>query len=144
MTIPGSDGSEASREEEQRERHRRVNKVDCLIGRWVMNVVVIHSLKGHAALLLTCGQPWLTCCHIVWRIYSHECSWGAHGNSNVHAHKESIKAANKSLSGERRLVAVATRGQRRQRCWRAGTAGIRQVWPLPLTLLFYEETFFFL
>lgn len=55
--IPGSDGSEAAREEEQRGRCRCVNKVDCLIGRRVMNVVVIHSLKGHAVFLLTCGQP---------------------------------------------------------------------------------------
>lgn len=78
MTILGSDESEAAREEEQQQRRRRVNKVDCLIGRWEMNVVVIHSLKGHAVFLLTCGQPWLTCCHIVWCIYSWmhvKCTW---------------------------------------------------------------------
>lgn len=57
MTIPGSDGSGAAREEEQRERRRRVNKVDCLIERRVMNVAVIHSLKGHAVFLLTRGPP---------------------------------------------------------------------------------------
>ena len=32
---------------------RCVNKVDCLIGCRVMNVVVIHLLKGHTMFLLT-------------------------------------------------------------------------------------------
>lgn len=32
-----------------------VNKADCLIGCKVMNFVIVHSLKGRAVVLLTCG-----------------------------------------------------------------------------------------
>lgn len=109
-----------AREEEQHGWCCRVNKVDCLIGRQIMNVVVIHSLKGHGVFLLICGQPWLTCCHFMWCMYSHECMWSAHGSADAHAYGESIKAQTKA-SGDRRLVAAATRGQRRRGHWRTAT-----------------------
>lgn len=57
MTTLGSDEGEAAPEEEQRKLRRCGNKEDCMIGCWVMNVVVIHSLKGHGVFLLTYEQP---------------------------------------------------------------------------------------
>lgn len=115
--IQGSNESEVAWEEEQRGWCCRVNKVDCLIGRGVMNVVVIHSLKGHAVFLLTCGQPWLTCCHIVWYILT----WTSTHQPRTHMHRVN-KRLNKSFSGDiASLVAVVTRGQWRWR-WRAHMA----------------------
>ncbi len=88
-----------------------VNKVDCLIGCRVMNFVVIHSLKGHTVLILTCQVVVIDSplCVLYIHINKHQTSTHTHARTHTHTHtKSQYMPKQKDVT---RPVAVVTGGQ---------------------------------